>query len=798
MPNTPAFASVSNLSADGVALLAFLKGLDERFVQVLKWTPTDYSPCSWRGVSCYRDGLTVRSLKLSNITLSGRLTRSFGQLTGLVALNLSYNYLEGEIVPEIGNCSRLKTLILNNNMFNGPIPVQLFRLTGLVELNLQGNLLSGSIPFQLGRLKNLEYLVLSYNYLTGSIPKDVLNLPKLQRLQLGNNGLNGSIPPELGKRSKITFISLENNHLIGSVPSSFGHLKNLTQLYLFGNQLNGTIPSELGNCSSLSVLQLQSNALQGIIPPELGRLGNLTQLDLHSNRLGGSIPTQFALLTNLSYLDLSCNLLSGNVHLVLQKMRSLRILDLSGNYFNGTISISDLCAGGILHVLRLGDNYFEGRFPTEIGRCSEMDISNNRLSGSITPDLRTNTAIGVLNVKGNFFEGSIPPTISLWSSIVSLDMSSNRFSGIYLFLGNNRLTGTIPSNLVNSDTLQRLDLSNNQLSGGIPCQLENTSVNLTYVNVSINKLAGKVPRSWIKILSAYPSSFVGNPHLCLDEQSEWNSCQLEGNTCGKSGIAADKVVSVVCSAIGLCFLGCLSVFWFLRNRRRRKDTNMETVEDLPQDLHLKEILEAAGDFREDNVIGEGTHGVVFKLEMPSGKIYAVKRLIFGFINSSFTLETETLGAVRHRNLVKIVGFWACQNWGLIVYEYMPNGNLHRLLHELNPPPVLNWEVRYRIALGVAHGLAYLHHDCVPQIIHRDIKSANILMDSDLEPHIADFCLAKQINSAADNDLNSWDAVVGTLGYIAPENGYSTRVDEKSEMCSYGVFDEEKKSSGFGV
>eukprot|EP01018_Ginkgo_biloba_P013202 Gb_00780 [translate_table: standard] len=464
----PSTSAISNLLADGAALLSFKQGLDSYSPKYLNWTPTDDSPCSWTGVSCYRDGSSVRSLNLSSFGLWGRLTTSLGQLTGLVALDLSSNSLYGEIVPEIGNCSRLKTLFLNDNEFSDSIPVELSRLTELTNLDLGGNTgLSGSIPFQLGRLKNLEYLGL------------------------------------------------------------------------------------------------------GVIPPELGRLANLTRLDLHSNRLVGSIPTQFAELTNLVYLDLSNNLLSG----------------------------------------------------------------------------------------------SIPPM-----------------------------------------KLQSLNLSHNQLSGA-------------------------------------------------------------------SG--------------AICLCGGLVYIWF-RRRTNVQKLKMETVEDLPQDLVLKEILEATGDLTEDSVIGEGRHGIVFKLEMPSGKIYAVKKLTFGFMNTSFTLEVETLGSVRHRNLIKIVGFWACQTWGLIIYEYMSNGNLYQLLHEINPPPVLNWEVRYRIALGIAHGLAYLHHDCVPQIIHRDIKSANILMNSDLEPHIADFCLAKPIHSAADKDLNSWYAVVGTLGYIAPENGYSTRVDEKSDVYSYGV------------
>ncbi|ERN08263.1 LRR receptor-like serine/threonine-protein kinase RCH1 [Amborella trichopoda] len=153
---------------------------------------------------------------------------------------------------------------------------------------------------------------------------------------------------------------------------------------------------------------------------------------------------------------------------------------------------------------------------------------------------------------------------------------------------------------------------------------------------------------------------------------------------------------------------------------------------------------------------------------------------------SFTTEIKTLGSVRHRNLVRMAGHCIRNGIGLIVYEYMPRGTLFDLLHQKKPIMELDWNARHRIAVGIAQGLAYLHHDCIPQIIHMDLKSNNVLMDSELEPKIGDFGMAKLMISSSDSFASSKSSIVGTIGYIAPENGYSMRLTEKCDVYGYGV------------
>ncbi|CAN6481292.1 unnamed protein product [Victoria cruziana] len=149
----------------------------------------------------------------------------------------------------------------------------------------------------------------------------------------------------------------------------------------------------------------------------------------------------------------------------------------------------------------------------------------------------------------------------------------------------------------------------------------------------------------------------------------------------------------------------------------------------------------------------------------------------------FSAEIRTLGRIRHRNIVRLLGCCSNAETNLLVYEYMPNGSLGDFLHGKKGGH-LRWEMRYKIAVEAAKGLCYLHHDCSPLIVHRDVKSNNILLDSDFEAHVADFGLAKFLLDAGASECMS--SVAGSYGYIAPEYAYTLRVDEKSDVYSFGV------------
>lgn len=207
---------------------------------------------------------------------------------------------------------------------------------------------------------------------------------------------------------------------------------------------------------------------------------------------------------------------------------------------------------------------------------------------------------------------------------------------------------------------------------------------------------------------------------------------------------------------------------------------------------LREIFEAMID---KNIVGYGGSGTVYKTELSNGETIAVKRLWSGkakysasenrgVINKELKTEVETLGSIKHKNIVKLYSYFSSLDFSLLVYEYMPNGNLWDAIH--NGKVHLNWPTRHHIALGVARGLAYLHHDLKPPIVHRDIKTTNILLDVDYQPKVADFGIAKVLQGRGKDSFSSSHVIAGTYGYLAPEYACASKATTKCDVYSFGV------------
>eukprot|EP00258_Populus_trichocarpa_P045194 XP_024461213.1 proline-rich receptor-like protein kinase PERK4 isoform X3 [Populus trichocarpa] len=197
-----------------------------------------------------------------------------------------------------------------------------------------------------------------------------------------------------------------------------------------------------------------------------------------------------------------------------------------------------------------------------------------------------------------------------------------------------------------------------------------------------------------------------------------------------------------------------------------------------------ELAAATGGFDQANLLGQGGFGYVHKGVLPNGKEIAVKSLKAGTGQGEreFQAEVDIISRVHHRHLVSLVGYCIAGGQRMLVYEFVPNKTLEHHLHGKGLP-VMEWPTRLRIALGSAKGLAYLHEDCHPRIIHRDIKAANILIDNNFEAMVADFGLAKL---SSDNYTHVSTRVMGTFGYLAPEYAASGKLTEKSDVFSYGV------------
>ncbi|BAS83419.1 Os03g0266800, partial [Oryza sativa Japonica Group] len=254
------------------------------------------------------------------------------------------------------------------------------------------------------------------------------------------------------------------------------------------------------------------------------------------------------------------------------------------------------------------------------------------------------------------------------------------------------------------------------------------------------------------------------------------------------------VISAV-ATVGALLLVALMCFWgcFLYKNFGKKDIHGFRVElcggssivmfhgDLP--YSTKEILKKLETMDDENIIGVGGFGTVYKLAMDDGNVFALKRIMKTNegLGQFFDRELEILGSVKHRYLVNLRGYCNSPSSKLLIYDYLPGGNLDEVLHEKSEQ--LDWDARINIILGAAKGLAYLHHDCSPRIIHRDIKSSNILLDGNFEARVSDFGLAKLLE---DDKSHITTIVAGTFGYLAPEYMQSGRATEKTDVYSFGV------------
>ncbi|KAK8716498.1 hypothetical protein V6N13_043805 [Hibiscus sabdariffa] len=408
-----------------------------------------------------------------------------------------------------------------------------------------------------------------------------------------------------------------------------------------------------------------------------------------------------------------------------------------------------------------------------------VSLSSMNFSGTLSPKIGVLQTLSSLTLKGNGITGEIPKELGNLSSLTSLDLE------------NNHLTGEIPSSLGNLKNLKFLTLSNNNLTGTVPQSISGLP-QLISLSLDSNDLSGQVP----DLLFNIPNyNFTGNnlncgvnfPHPCVSIENDSGSSHKP-----KVGI----IVGTVGGFIILLLFGGLLLFLC---KRRRKGNKGEVFEDVAGEVDQRiafgqltrfawrELQLATDSFSENNVLGQGGFGKVYKGVLSDNTKVAVKRLI-DFESpggdAAFQREVEMIGVAVHRNLLRLIGFCTTPTERLLVYPFMPNLSVAYRLRELKPgEPVLDWPKRKRIALGAARGLEYLHEHCNPKIIHRDVKAANVLLDEDFEAVVGDFGLAKLVDV---RQTNVTTQVRGTMGHIAPEYLSTGKSSERTDVFGYGI------------
>ncbi|CAA7393719.1 unnamed protein product [Spirodela intermedia] len=769
----------------------------------------------------------LRHLNLSNNVFNGTFPAALSRLQNLQVLDLYNNNLTGELPVEVSAMAQLRHLHLGGNFFFGSIPPEYGRWEFLEYLAVSGNELTGSIPPEIGNLTRLQQLYIGYyNTFTGVIPREIGNLSSLLRLDMANCGISGEIPAEMGKLERLDTLFLQvngltgeltselgklrslksmdlsNNGLTGGIPSSFSELKNLTLLNLFRNKLHGSIPDFIGDLPELEVLQLWENNFTGSIPNQLGSNGRLKLLDLSSNKLTGNLPPDLCMGNNLEVLIMLGNFLFGPIPPSLGRCESLSRIRMGENYLNGSIPEGLFSLPNLAQV-ELQDNLLAGEFPETVGRTispflGQISLSNNRLTGDLPASIGNFSGLQKLLLNQNLFSGGIPPEIGQLQQLSKMDLNGNRLTGgipaeigrckllTFVDLSRNAISGEIPSEITEMRILNYLNLSRNHLVGSIPAAIS-TMQSLTAVDFSYNNLSGVVPGTG-QFSYFNSTSFVGNPELCGPYLGPCGAGAVGDSPAAhvKGPLSASSKLLLVIGLLLCSIAFAAATIVKARSLKKASEARAWKLTAFQRlDFTSDDVLDC---LKDEKVIGKGGAGVVYKGDMPNGEQVAVKRLPAMSRGGSshdhgFSAEIQTLGRIRHRHIVRLLGFCSNQETNLLVYEYMPNGSLGELLHGKKGGH-LHWDTRYKIALEAAKGLCYLHHDCSPLILHRDVKSNNILLDSNFEAHVADFGLAKFLQDSGTSECMS--AIAGSYGYIAPEYAYTLKVDEKSDVYSFGV------------
>ncbi|KAL6532782.1 hypothetical protein OROGR_013742 [Orobanche gracilis] len=388
-------------------------------------------------------------------------------------------------------------------------------------------------------------------------------------------------------------------------------------------------------------------------------------------------------------------------------------------------------------------------------------------------------------LQNNNISGSIPKELGYLPNLQTLDISNNKFSG------------HIPESLGFLKRLQYLRLNNNSLCEAIPLSVASLP-QLGFLDLSFNNLSGPVPTFPTK---TFNGTILGNPLICGNHSSEKcsgltmaspHSFYINPSSDRRNSKKLALALGVSLSLISIPVI--LFGYFFWKRTKKTKQSILNFTDHHEEDLGLarlgnlrnftfKELQHATDCFSSKNILGSGGFGNVYRGKLGDGTLVAVKRLKDLTATTGelqFRTEIGMISLAVHRNLLRIVGYCATPNERLLVYPFMSNGSV---ASRLRGKPALNWQTRKRVAIGAARGLLYLHEQCDPKIIHRDVKAANVLLDDYLEAVVGDFGLAKQLDHAESHVIT---AVRGTVGHIAPEYLSTGQSSEKTDVFGFGI------------
>ncbi|KAL2240344.1 LRR receptor-like serine/threonine-protein kinase RPK2 [Sesamum indicum] len=766
----------------------------------------------------------LKTLLLYSNLLEEVIPSELGQLSQLEVLDLSRNNFGGAIPSELGNCTKLSVLVLSNlwdplpnvsslaggysleklaftadeyNFYEGTIPAGITSLSSLRMMWAPRATLEGNFPASWGSCNNLEVLNLAQNYYSGKISESFGNCKKLHFLDLSSNRLGGEIIDNIPVPC-MTVFDISGNYLSGSIPK-FNYEGCSPIQSMLWDSLDPYDPSS----AYMSFFRYRTQKETSL--PFYGDGDSFSVLhNFGSNKFTGPLPSMPVASERLGKQTVYAFLAGRNM--------------LTGSFPGAFFETCDQAKGIIVNVT---SNGLFGQLPRDIATICKtltlLDASDNRIAGNLPPSIGDLVSLRVLNLSWNALQGSIPSSLGQIKDLKCLSLAGNNLNGsipaslgqLYslevLELSSNSLSGEIPKDLANLRNLTVLLLNNNKLSGQVPPGLTNIST-LSAFNVSFNNLSGSVPlnNNMVKC-----NSYLGNPlvHCPVVSSSSPPTDQLgrtgdtQNNTSfpsstpsrrrGNGGFNSIEIASITSAAAIVSVLLALIVLFFYTRKWKPRSRVSGTVRkeviiftDIGVPLTFENVVRATGSFNASNCIGNGGFGATYKAEIAPGVLVAIKRLAVGRFQGvqQFNAEIKTLGRLRHPNLVTLIGYHASETEMFLIYNYLPGGNLEKFIQERSTRAV-DWRILHKIALDISRALAYLHDQCVPRVLHRDVKPSNILLDEDYNAYLSDFGLARLLGTS---ETHATTGVAGTFGYVAPEYAMTCRVSDKADVYSYGV------------
>ncbi|KAL8237957.1 hypothetical protein R6Q59_019038 [Mikania micrantha] len=708
--------------------------------------------------------------------LTGSIPKELGNLSSLTTLTVEDNMMSGTIPTELGNLASIERFFLNSNSFSGELPASFAKLTTIMEFRIGGNNFSGKIPDYIGQWQRLKTLRIQASGLDGPIPPSITLLANLSDLRISDLGGPDSLCPPFGNTSLKTLI-LRNCKLFGNLPDSFP-LSGLKVLDFSFNKLNGTIPNGFTDLKKTSYIYLTGNLLSGTVPDWMLSLGE--KIDLSYNKF--TIVNSSNLRCQIRETNLFASFSTDNL--------SSKVVSCLGNNICSKYSSSLYinCGGKGLSV---GNKVYESDL--DPGSPSHFSSTDNRWGFSNTghfldddhPDsyiLESTSGVSVNNPE--LYMNARTSALSLTyygfcmlngSYNVSLHFAEIVFTNDTTFSS----LGRRVFDIYVQDILVEKDFDISDRAGGVGKAIVTTyTVNVTTTLEIRLYWAGK---GTINI----PSRGTYGPlisAISVDPNFQVPRLQEKGK-----GVSGGVVAGIVVGAIFSVAL-ILGVLWWLGYLRCRDTSGLDLsgLELNTGQFTLRQIKAATNNFDVANKIGEGGFGPVYKGVLSDGTLIAVKQLSSKSRqgNREFLNELGMISALQHKHLVKLHGCCIEGNQLLLAYEYMEHNSLARALFGPEKWQLeLDWPTRYRICIGVARGLAFLHEESRLKIVHRDIKATNVLLDKNFDAKISDFGLAK-LDEEDNTHIST--RVAGTYGYMAPEYALRGYLTDKADVYSFGI------------